>query len=105
RTASRRAGPVAPAGPATTAAAPALVAAPAAKSAGSSSRASTHAGTAVSDTSTPVYVAITGPSTAATSCAARPTRGNDRVISQPAAVTCAAEAATSVHVPTLIGDV
>ena len=59
----------------------------------------------MSDTSTPVYVAITGPSAAATSCAARPTRGNDRVISQPAAVTCAAEAAASVHVPTLIGDV
>ena len=59
----------------------------------------------MSDTSTPVYVAITGPSAAAASWAARPTRGNDRAISQPAAVICAAERRASVHVPTLIGDV
>ena len=121
----RRAGPASATGAPTMPAPPALAMPEAAKTNGSSGYASCQAGTAVSASSTAVYVVSAGPSTAEPTPAARPTPGSrpatSRAVRRPATfrTTGTTRAGSSVaiaipakvpngariHEPTFIGEV
>src|SRR5438270_3371645 len=101
----RRAGSACSAGVRSTAAAPALAADPPANTTGNSRHASCHAGMAVSDVSTAVYVETPGPRIAASASHIAPNVGNRPVASANAAAPDIGPKREMSHVPMLIGDV